>query len=152
MPSYNGTNATLVQLIDTFKLIATEHSMLNSFFQGHPFEITEKTVLNYPLLVVDILPVQFDLQTIQYNFRVFVTDLVYEDRSNQLEVKSDSLRTIWDIVNMLGSENVFDLVVTTKDVIPFDDSFLTDNVAGFYLDIGIITPQTSSYCDVPFKN
>lgn len=152
MPSYNGQNATLNQLIATFQLIAEKHSMLNSFFQGHPFEITEKTVLNYPLLVTDILPVQFDVQTIQYNFRVFVMDLVNtDDRSNELEVKSDSLRTIWDIINMLGSGNVFDLVVSTSDVTPFDEQ-LIDRVAGFRIDIGILTPQTSDYCDVPFKN
>lgn len=147
--SYNGTNATLNQLVATFKIIAERHAQINSFFQGDAWDITSETVQNYPLLAVTILPANFEYITIQYNFRVYVLDLVDQNRKNELEVQSDTIRILWDVRQWL--ETVFDLdVVTSGTANPVAES-LDDYVAGWYLDIGIITPQEIGPCDVPCK-
>ena len=145
-----GTNATLNQLIETFNLIATHHGQINAFFQGHPSDFTAVTVKQYPLLAVEILPATFESINITFNFRVFMMDLVDKDKNNELGVQSDMIRILNDIIQWLSSENVYDLDITYDTATPFDE-YLDDFVAGWYIDIGIITPQEASYCAVPQK-
>jgi len=143
-----GFNASLEQLVDTFNLIATNHSQLNSFYQGEVWDITTKVKENYPLLAVTILPANLALQTLTYNFRLYCMDLVYPDQKNEVEVKSDMLSVMWDIPQLLDRN--FDLSITYNQATPLEES-LDDVVAGWYMDIAIETPRTYTNCDVPLK-
>ncbi len=144
----NGNNATLNQLVETFKVIALQHGQLHAFGQGEPSEITTLSVENYPLLWITILPANLTINTIQFNFRVYVCDLVQDNRDNELEILSDNIRILWDIIAIL--ENNYELETTYTNAEPFTEK-LDDRVAGWYLDIGIVTAQTLGVCDVPLK-
>ena len=78
-------------------------------------------------------------------------DLVDKNKKNELEVQSDTIRTLWDIVEWLSSEAVFNLDVVQSSTATPVAEYLNDFVAGWYIDIGIITPQEFSFCDVPEK-
>lgn len=144
----NGTNATLNQLVKTFEQIAQKHAQINSFGYGEVWDITTHAVNNYPLLWVDIQPATMGPQTIQYNFRVYNMDLTDTSEHNQLEVKSDTIRVLWDVLFML--RDMYDLEITYGAATDFEEEF-DDKVAGWYIDVGIITPQFFGTCDVPLK-
>lgn len=143
----NGQNFTLNNLINVFYQIALNHGMINSFGQGDQFEITANTVVNYPLLWVQILPGSFTQNTIKYVTRIIISDLVQNDISNELEVRSDSIDILWDVANRVWND--FDIAIDfPATVTPFTEKY-SDRVTGWYMDTTLEIPRTYGSCDSP---
>lgn len=145
-------NITLKVLNSIFEDIATNHALINAYGLGDPWEITAETVQYYPLFWVEVLPGTFGSNLITYNFRLMVCDLVHKDESNELDVQSDTIQVLWDIVKLLKDnyEDFFFDLSTSNTATPFTEEF-DDEVTGWYLDISITVPRIFGSCDVPTK-
>lgn len=155
-PPLDWKNLTLNQLVGAFQQIAYNHAQIQDFGEGEAYDISPRLNPTYPLLWITHLNSSFGLQDITHYFRVYVMDLVDPDLLNMLEVKSDVLTILWDVIFLL--RDLYDLEVTTAATTntirstaqDFEESF-DDRVTGSYIDIGILTPMQYGYCDAPQK-
>lgn len=146
------TNVTLNQLIAIFNEIATNHAQINCFGYGQDYEIGATTTENYPLLWVWVQPSKISNQSMKFIFRVHMMDLVNSEGTGtqQNEVQSDTINTLWDIVFLL--RDYYDLQVSFDiSANPFTEAF-NDRVTGWYMDVNIEVPQQYGVCDAPFKS
>jgi hypothetical protein len=144
------TNLSLNQIIQSFAMLANNHGMINSFGQGFEDEYIATTVTNYPLFWVSIMPSNIGSNTVQYNFRFVLMDLVDTDKKNSIDVLSDTLQILWDLIATI--RDVYDLeVLINSDATPFEE-MKDDRVSGHYLDIGILIPRDFGSCNAPINN
>lgn len=149
----NDQNLSLIQIDRIFREIADNHAMINSYFEGPVSDFEATTINNYPVMWCDILPVNIEKQvsrTLQYNYRVFVLDLVEADgQKSLLEVQSDTLRILTDIVVLLEDyyDFVLDYTIAANPVVNDKPNI----VSGFYVELHIEIPYTLGYCTVPEK-
>lgn len=89
--------------------------------------------------------------TVNYRFYLGVCDRHFEDMSNLFEVLSDTSTTLIDIVSMIRESYIgdgeFDLQINTNAEI-FSESD-GDLVAGYGIEIEIVTPFFDNTCDIP---
>ena len=89
--------------------------------------------------------------TVNYRFYLGVCDRHLEDMSNLFEVLSDTSTILIDIISLLRNEyfndGAFDLQLnTTAEIFSESDG---DIVAGYGLEIEVITPFFDNTCDIP---
>jgi len=154
----NTSNVTLNVLNEIFQNIADRHAMINDYGFGDSWELGALTIEYYPLFWVTVLPSQMTSNTIVYNFRFIVGDLVHKDESNELEVQSDTIQILWDILNMMRQDYgqyEFDISPNFSQynitATPFTEAW-DDEISGWYTDIQIVVPRTLGSCDIPLKN
>lgn len=150
----NTTNITLNVLNTIFNDIADRHNMIHDYGFGDNWEIAATTVQYYPLFWVQVLPSTIYNSYIQYNFRFIVGDLVHKDESNELEVQSDTLQILWDIIAMIRQDyrtsyyySVYPDINNNVIATPFTEAW-DDELSGWYTDISIRVPRNFGSCDI----
>lgn len=146
----NDQNLSLNQIDLIFREIADTHAMINSYGEGLESEISTQTIQNYPLLWCTIQPWSIGQRTTDYAYRLYILDLVDQDkRKNLLEVQSDTAQIIRDVVTLLW--DYYDMIIDFDyTVTPVTDT-LPDMVTGCYIEIKITSGYSLGYCDIPLK-
>ena len=141
---------TLNQLIALFKAMGDAHKFIKTTEFGEvPDKVeaeTETTI--YPAFYQVPTGSTTKDNTVERSFQLILCDLVYPDHSNLNEVLSDTEQYIQDIVRVL--KDYADEYTLMNDPIatPFKDGF-GDAVAGYYVEVVIETPNTSTLCNIP---
>lgn len=135
-------NVSLNNLITLFDTIATANQGIQSHSFGDIWEI-DVTERNYAVSHLSIEQAQYLPNEIQYDFKLYVMDLVSKDESNENDVLNQTLQIIGDFISRL--KNARDLNIDTntdyriQDNIscqPFTERF-DDDVSGWVADISI---------------
>lgn len=89
--------------------------------------------------------------TVTYRFYVGVCDRHYEDMSNLFEILSDTSTILIDVISMIRgsyiSDGTFDCQINnTLEIFSESDG---DIVAGYGVEIEIVTPFYDNTCDIP---
>ena len=156
---------------DDFKLLAKYHKQLNSFGFGAYQDISfwtesrlkeENTSFNspvFPLMYVVPNNVEQKLNYMTYTFTVIVMDIIERDLTNQVDVLSDTLQIMDDIVGQfrlsvdeaLGNFNRLYYLQDPVNCMPFLEKF-TDLCGGWsaQLSIDVMTPLNR--CDAAFES
>ena len=147
---------TLNDIIRAFQDIGERHLQIKTFFVGQDFDLGNDTARNSILAVNPISAVlpKTDGGYTSYavDFTVKVLDLVNKDMSNELEVMSDGLEILKDIVSELNThpyyiESSFDIIgdVSFEPARGVFDSDLTGWECTFTLE----APNYRYFCGLP---
>jgi hypothetical protein len=156
---------------DDFKLLAKYHKQLNSFGFGAYQDISfwtesrlkeENTSFNspvFPLMYVVPNNVEQKLNYMTYTFTVIVMDIIERDLTNQVDVLSDTLQIMDDIVGQfrlsvddaLGNFNRLYYLQDPVNCMPFLEKF-TDLCGGWSASLSIDVMTPLNRCDAAFES
>ena len=147
---------TLNDIVRAFQDIGERHLQIKTFFVGQDFDLGNDTARNSILAVNPISAVlpktEGGYTSYAVDFTVKVLDLVNKDMSNELEVMSDGLEILKDIVSELNThpyyiESSFDIIgdVNFEPARGVFDSDLTGWECTFTLE----APNYRFFCGLP---
>lgn len=167
------SNKTYNNAINTLKNIGDNHEQIKTTTTGDIWEINLDKNELFPVMHINPVNVTTGQSELNYNFQIFVMDLVTEDSgwtttniqsssqlSNSQEVLSDTLQICTDIIGMLR-HGVEQSLTTVNDIdypIYFMDGEMTlepfqerfDNlVTGFVFNITLVTMNDFQSCNLP---
>ena len=166
-------NKTYNNVVNTLKNIGDYHDLIKTTTTGDIWEINLDKNELFPVMHINPTNVITGPSQLNYNFQIFVMDLVSEDLNwtttniqssnnltNEQEVLSDTLQICTDIIGMLrhgtqqslqGVNDINDAKYWLEDEMtldPFNERF--DNlVAGWVFSINIAVHNTFQSCDIP---
>jgi hypothetical protein len=140
---------TLKHVVTTLKDILSTNELFNECREGNIWEFDTKTV-KYPVTWIDVEsnPHSIQKSSIQYTFDIYFIDLVYNDESNELNIKSDTMEAAIDF-SMFLKNNLEALDFYVMDNFYSAQSFTeqwTDKVSGTKLTINITIKGAGSIC------
>ena len=147
---------TLNDIVRAFQDIGERHLQIKTFFVGQDFDLGNDTARNSILAVNPISAVlpktEGGYTSYAVDFTVKVLDLVNKDMSNELEVMSDGLEILKDIVSELNThpyyiESSFDIIgdVNFEPARGVFDSDLT----GWECTLTLEAPNYRFFCGLP---
>ena len=145
---------TLKQLDELFSNIASAHKQINDYHFGFLWTIEEKmnakgaNSCKYPLLVVVPMQGVTGTQVKDRTFQVMVMDIPNKDKSNLIEVWSDTEQILDDVIKTFRYESTAYELVDEPILYPYDEEH-TDWVSGYRAELNIRTNFNSNYCDIP---
>ena len=150
--------STTKQLKRAFEDLATRHKFINSFHWVKDSDLGASIKVIYPALVVHPIDATMlkaedgTFKMMEYKFIVKVLDLTEKDESNELDVESDTLQILTEIVNELNL-NFDNSNIVIQDDVTFEplDEYSDDEATGWQGDLTIKTPVNNSNCFLPFK-
>ncbi len=141
------------QIIAKIQTVGNAHGQINSVFVGPRYDVAaDAGIEQYPLMLVmpDGFEMDFEGRTIRYRFMMAIMDREALDRSNQIEVLSDTAQMLMDICNKLHYDyRATDFILNVNDTAePFvgDD---TDIVAGHAINLTIEVLYQRDACAFP---
>ena len=154
---------TYNNVVDTLVCLGNQHLQINTTTTGDLWDIDLDKNTLFPLLHINPVSVGISQGQRQFNYQLFVMDLVNEDNSNEQEVLSDMLEIQNDIIALLkrgeilyhydaaaGEEPRY-FIVNDFTCEPFTERF--DNaVAGWVMDLGVIVENELNSCNIPIDN
>lgn len=144
--SLSTSNKSLIQVVGNLIEFADRHLQLQEAGVGTVFEINT-TTQNYPLMWIETIPFGFTPNTVQYNFRIYLMDILQPDISNELDIQSDMTQIAWDLYMTIRDAYDYEPVINGQ-INPFTEEY-DDRVAGVWFDLGIIIPRELGVCDAP---
>ena len=151
---------TLEQIILLFKDVAARHKQINGFVVSEDYNLGEIDDNDFPLLA--IVPTSPNLPRDENGFSMFTTDfeiklldLVNDDLDNKINVYSDSIEILKDIVNEfathpyymdLGIDIISDASMTKLD------GFTDLDLYGYGTELTLASPNKISFCGSPITN
>jgi len=140
---------TLNQLVNLLRKFASDHKQLNDFGQGDLAEISASTDQKYPLMWVYFDTTNYRANEQVYPFRIILMDLIYQDKSNELEVQSDMLQVAQDLCAFMIDNPDFDFMANKDVPMRFFTDRFTDLVAGIDMTLTVRDPKPLDRCVIP---
>lgn len=147
----------LEQIKEEFRVFATAHGEIADYHFGHFLDAYESNALKHSSLIVDCLTAVMGGQAsklwVDLNLRITVCDMVYEDKSNWSEVKSDTLLIIEDVRTVFESQRWrnFSKVVNLP-VANYFEQRGGDSVNGWYMDVSLRIHSLRDLCALPLND
>lgn len=150
------------QLIEVFRRISLRHSQIKRFGNGVIEDVNifgDKTP-EFPILWVVPQSVDLKQNVLIYKMRILVFDIDSTSDTYRVEILSDTLRILNDVIKLLKEEQeiyfnnilIGDYTIRQDSTaFPFVQMF-TEYCSGWYSDIMIETNQDNSLCDIPLVN
>lgn len=148
MKTYNNIVKAIQEVIINHKQLGVNH-----YFFGEPSDFTEVSKL-MPQIIIQPIPFTQTKTNIQYKFRLFYLDIIDADLTNLVDVYSDALQVLNDILNELeyhpdfSAEYALDFNLTFNN---FQEKF-EELTAGYWCDLVIDTPRRDNRCESPIEN
>tara|TARA_R110001599_G_C11917870_1_gene628180 strand:+ start:45 stop:590 length:546 start_codon:yes stop_codon:yes gene_type:complete len=176
MPVYNKT---YLNLINTLRNLGRNHHFINTTTVGDIFDVDLSKETIFPLMHINPTSVTTGAAQLNYNFQIFVCDLVSEKKnweessfaysvtsknlSNEIDVFNDTLQTCLDIVSIFRNSK-WQASGSPTDINapeyftegefsfePFTERF--DNLlTGWVFQMNIVVHNDFSSCDTPMNN
>lgn len=133
-----------------FENISVSHKQINDYGFGEEWEIEEKMnkEVKYPLLFVVPTGSTTLMQTKRRRFRFILCDMVNKDKTNLVEVWSDTEQILDDLIKILRRESPDYELVNEPQLLPFKEVY-SDWSAGYECEVEVETDFNSNYCDIP---
>ncbi len=141
---------TLKQIITELSGFTTAHQQLQDFGFGDISNISTKDHL-FPMMWINIIPSTNEGRQLNINLEMYIIDLLKQDRTNLIDVMSDTLLIGNDVVaNYFDNEDDFDMVLDEESVnlTPFEAQF-DDFTAGFVFEITLNIENKLNDCEIP---
>jgi hypothetical protein len=140
---------TLNNLIDLLKNYAGSHKQINDFGRGGLEELGASRDQMYPLMWVASYSGRYAGKSMQYSLQIIFSDLIHDDKKNELEVQSDQLLIGLDTVAYLRDNPYFDFQVDEPVTIDFFTERFGDLTAGCMLSFTLRDPKPLDRCVIP---
>lgn len=153
---------TLNQVIKQLKQIVQSHRQINSFYFGEAANWTTLKLV-YPGFLLQLnAAIRIVPGGMEIDFSMYVSDLVFQTEedvndaslyANTIEVQSDSLSVVNDIVSLISDPDYDwilrgNVVCTPYDAIPINE----DMVAGVKADFTMYVPTVKDRCAAPIAS
>ena len=173
-------NKTYLNVIETLKKLGRQHYFINTTSVGDIFDINLEKEEIFPLMHINPTSVTTGSNQLNYNFQIFVCDLVSEKEdwkpvppatpntstthnlSNEQEVLSDCLSTCVDIISIFRNSkwqaqlslDINAPVYFTEseyNLEPFTERF--DNLlTGWVFQLTVVVQNDFQSCDIPMED
>lgn len=151
---------TIEQIILLFKDVAARHKQINGFKVSEDYNLGEIDDNDFPLLA--IVPSSPNLprdvngfSMFTMDFEVKLLDLVNDDLDNKINIYSDSVEILKDIVNEFATHEYYiDLgvdIISDASMKKLDG--ITDlDLYGYGTELTLASPNRISFCGSPITN
>lgn len=141
---------TITKIVNLIEEFSEVHTQLRDFGYGDISQIntTERLM---PTLWVDLTQSRVTRNSVLLGMRVYAMDLVQADDDNELDVQSDCILYLQDLIKTLRTSSRLIGEQTNFNFVPFQKKF-NDRVAGWYVDIELEVDSIYGPCDVPTLN
>tara|TARA_R110000751_G_scaffold78570_1_gene158500 strand:+ start:177 stop:722 length:546 start_codon:yes stop_codon:yes gene_type:complete len=174
------SNKTYNNVIMTLEGLGVQHKFINTTTVGDIYDIDLEKETKFPLMHINPTSVTTGANQLNYNFQIFVMDLVSEKEdwkpeppnapntstthnlSNEQEVLSDCLSTCVDIISIFrNSKWQAQLSLDINAPVYFTDSEYTlepfserfDNLlTGWVFQLSIVVQNDFQSCDIPMED
>lgn len=142
--------ATLKTIVETLTTIINNNPIYNQVGDGNIWEVDGNTDIKYPLVWLDYetVPHTINNSSVTINMDIWFVDLVFDDESNELQIKSDTLESAIDLVMFL-KENYDSLGFYIMDgnwsAQTFSEKW-NDKVSGTKLSVKLTIKGAGSQC------
>lgn len=128
---------TLKETIELLKNIALSQPNIRYVGDGNVYELNHKPDIEYGVFYITQSNTQVYENYVQYNLNLFFVDRLTDGFDNRLQVQSDGIRVIKNIVNIF--EDAADCEITYPlNFTSFNERF-TDECCGVFTTISIIS-------------
>ena len=151
---------TIEQIILLFKDVAARHKQINGFVVSEDYNLGTVDETQFPLLA--IVPTNPNLPRDENGFTMFtmdfeikVLDLVNEDLDNKINVYSDSVEILKDIVSEFSTHPYYhelSLDIVSDASMEKLDGFTDMDLYGYGTELTLASPNKFSFCGSPITN
>lgn len=142
---------TLNQLIHLLKRYSRNHQQLNDFGHGDISEWGTKKDIMYPIMWVTHSSGRFSQKQMYYNLQLIFSDLIFNDKSNELDVQSDMLLCGLDTIAYLRDNPDFDFQIDGDITIDFFTERFADLTSGCVFGVTLRDPRPLDRCQIPLN-
>ena len=167
----NSLYTNFKNIHDDIQLLVTKHKQINSFGMGSPDQMSYWTQIRdgvenptfespiFPLLYVVPGECVNSLQFKTWNFQLVMSDIVDRDLTNQVDVLSDTLQMLMDVVTMFrlsvrpefGCFDTYYDTFANTEFVPFLEKY-DDLTNGWTANLQITTTTALDRCAAAFQN
>lgn len=141
---------TIRKIVNLLEEFVDNHQQLRDFGYGDIAQINTKERL-MPTMWADLITSNVTRNAVYLGIRVYAMDLVATDDENELDVQSDTILYLQDLIKTLRTNSRLVGEETNFTFTPFEKKF-NDRVAGWYVDIQFEIDSIYGPCDVPTLN
>jgi len=143
---------TLNQIVNLFETISLNHAQINGFFFGSQDDISASQQEYYPLLWVDVIESNIDINTTNIVINCKIMDIAKDDQSNEKDSLSDCLSIAQDVYAYLNNPIYQDYYILdlSTNLTPIREG-MADKVNGFQMDLTFHLIQERNRCQIPLK-
>lgn len=141
---------TLYEVVDSFLNIAKNVPNINYVGQGDIYSLNTLPNVEYGVFFVTQTNHQMSENTITYNLTLFYVDRLKADGSNKLQIQSQGISTLGNIINLFSLHNdevdiEYDIQYTT-----FLQRF-ADECSGVFCNVSITTDNNVGLCGFEYN-
>ena len=141
---------TLYEVVNSFLKIAESMPNINYVGQGDIYSLSTLPNLNYGVFYVTQVNHQQSENTIKYNLTLYYVDRLKADKSNKLQIQSNGIATLGNIINVFSMKNdeadvQYDIQYTT-----FLQRF-ADDCSGVFCNVTVTTDNNVGLCGQQFN-
>jgi hypothetical protein len=141
---------TLYEVVDSFLNIAKNVPNINYVGQGDIYSLNTLPNVEYGVFFITQTSRQMSENTITYNLTLFYVDRLKADGSNKLQIQSQGISTLGNIINLFSLHNdevdiEYDIQYTT-----FLQRF-ADECSGVFCNVSITTDNNVGLCGFEYN-
>lgn len=135
-----------MKVLEKLKDLAKLHPSINMVESGDIFNLNTIGDVQYPIIWVDLASnATLTIDTIKPIYRIYYVDRLLEDKSNQMDIESDSMVVLNQLIAALANYIPLSMPVTLT---PFQHKF-NDVCAGGYIELPI---EEDTFCSLDMHN
>lgn len=96
---------TLIEIVKEFIKIAKKQPNINYTFEGDVYKLSSVPNINYSIFGVTQSSHRQEQDTIVYTLNLFYMDRIKQDESNLLQVQSNAIMMLGNIINLFANYN-----------------------------------------------
>ena len=136
---------TLHEIVNQILEIAQQQPNINYVGEGDIYELNKLPNINYGVFFVTQTNHTVNEDTIEYNLTLFYIDRLLPDGSNTLQIQSQSMLVLNNIINIFNQLNPDVSIEGTINFTTFTHRF-ADNCGGSFCNVTITTDNQIGIC------
>lgn len=144
-------NVNIKDFIDKMTALCTSHTQVNSYYHGDLVEILKSKEIVYTTVITTSLSAVVNPTDVTLTMQMMVLDKMLKDDDNYLEVESNTLMVLSDIINYIqGNNDVFKYcrIVGSPTATKIEDKAF-DVVDGWQVNFQTKLQKSNGTCFVP---
>lgn len=141
---------TLMEVVNSFLGIAQRTPNINYVGQGDIYALNTLPNIDYGVFYITQTSHQQTENTIKYNLTLFYVDRLKSDGSNKLQIQSNGITTLGNIINLFMEYNDECELEGSIQYTTFVQRF-TDECAGVYCNIGVVADNNLGICGFDYN-
>ena len=148
------TNLTLNNIIQEVNDLADGHEMLNDFKYGNFLQIYQSGKVEYKALLMNVNNATLTEKFITISLELMVMDKVFNDKTDENDVESETLSILGDIYSVINYSNRWQAFSKVTSASPLR-KFISkgeDKVTGWVVEFSLQIQRENGICDLPIRN